>query len=149
MSIMRVIVILVSLVIVASCATPVGQLKSNDMAWTKLEMEMNYQSVFRNVKEGFRKCGSHFFADGNLYTDIKEGHFDIYLTDIFGGKSPWVYGVVNIKNIDSSYSALEIGVNNTYDNPVFGKKGGGREMIAKWASRIYACGQEKGHNKPN
>ena len=144
MSIMRIVFILVSLVTLVSCATPVGQFKSNDMAWTKLEIGMNYQSIFRNVKEGFRICGSHFFADGNLYTDIKEGHFDVYLTDIFGGQSPWVYGVVNIINIDSSHSALRIGVNNIYDNPVFGKKGGGREMIAKWASGIYACGEEKG-----
>ena len=139
MRIGKIIAVLISLGMLTSCATPVGQFKENDMIWTKSEMEMNYQVVFRNIKEGFRKCGLHFFADGNLYSDIKEGHFDIYLTDVFGGKSPWVYGVVNINNIDPNHSTLEIGVNNTYDNPVFGKKGGGREMIAKWASRTYAC----------
>lgn len=139
MNMKKIVALLASLGMLTSCATPVGQFKENDMVWTKTEMEVNYQSVFRNVKEGFRKCGSHLFADGNLYTDIKEGRFDIYLTDVFGGKSPWVYGVVNIRNIDVDHSALEVGVNNTYEDPVFGKEGGGREMITRWASGTYAC----------
>ena len=149
MNIMKIVATLVFLGMLTSCATPVGQFKESDMAWTKFEVEMNYQAVFRGVKEGFRKCGSHLFADGNLYADIKEGHFDVYLTDVFGGKSPWVYGMVNIKNVGPSHSVLEIGVNNTYDNPLFGNKGDGREMIAKWASGTYACDREKGHNKVN
>lgn len=141
MNIMQIIVSLVCLGILTSCAKPVGQFQESDMAWTKFEAEMNYQSVFRNVKEGFRKCGSHYFVDGSLYTDVKEGHFDIYLTDAFGGKSPWVYGVVNIIDIDENDSIVEIGVNNAYDNPMLGKEGGGREMIARWASGTYACNQ--------
>jgi len=139
MNTIRIIAILVPLEMLTSCATPVGQFKESDMTWTKSEIGINYQAVFRNVKEGFRKCASHLFADGNLYTDIKESHFDVYLTDVLGGKSPWVYGVVNIKSIDSNHSTLEIGVNNAYDNPVFGKKGGGREMISGWALRTYGC----------
>lgn len=143
MNILKIIVPLVSVGMLTACATPIGQFKESDMTWTKLEMEMNYQSVFRNVKEGFRKCGPYYFADGNLYTDVKEGHFDIYLTDVFGGKSPWGYGVVNISGIDENHSAFEIGVNNAYDNPVLGKEGGGRETIAKWAAGTYTCEQEQ------
>ena len=139
MNVMQIIVLSVFLGMLASCATPVGQFKESDMTWTKFEMEMNYQSVFRNVKEGFRRCGNNFFADGSLYTDVKEGHFDIYLTDAFGGKSPWVYGVVNINNVDENHSTFAVGVVNAYDNPMFGKEGGGRESIAKWASGTYAC----------
>jgi len=141
--------ILVSLLFLSSCATPVGQFKESDMAWTKMNVKLNYQAVYRNLKEGFRKCGPTYFVDGNLYADINEGHFDIYLTTAFGGRTSWVYGIINIKHIDKDTSAVSIGVNNTFDNPLFGKKGGGREMISQWAKGIYDCDKEKRHNKAN
>jgi len=143
------VTILASFLFLSSCATPVGQFKESDMAWTKMNFKLNYQAVYRNLKEGFRKCGPRFFADGNLYTDINEGHFDIYLSDMLGGRSSWVYGIIIIKHIDGDTSAVSIGVNNTYDNPLFGKKSGGREMISQWAKGIYDCDKETGHNKAN
>lgn len=128
--------ILVSLLFLSSCAT---QFKESDMAWTKMNIKLNYQAVYRNLKEGFRKCGSGYFVDCNLYGDINEGHFYINLKSGFGSRSPLVYGIINIKHIDKDTSAVSIGVNKTFDNPLFGKKGGGRERISQWAKGIYDC----------
>jgi hypothetical protein len=146
---LKLIPIILSLLILSSCATPAGKFKESDMAWTKMNLPLNYQAVYRNLNDGFRTCGPSYFPVGNLYTDINEGHFDIYLSDMFGGSSEWVYGRVSIKDIDGDSSAISIGVNNAYDNPLFGKKGGGREMISQWAQGIYECIEEKRHNKAN
>jgi hypothetical protein len=135
----KILALLVCLGALTSCATPIGQFKESDLTWTKFDKDVNYQEVFRNLKEGFRRCAPGLFADGNLYTDIKEGHFDIYVTNILGGRSQWVYGIINIRANFPDGSTVDIGVKNAFDNPVFGKKGGRREMISGWASKNYDC----------
>ncbi len=139
MSKIRIIMILILFSILPSCSKPIGQLTENDMGWTRAEMPMNYQAVYRNVNEGFRRCGSGLIAEGNLYTDIQEGHFDLYLATLMGGKAPGALGVINIKEIDSNHAKISIGIVNVFDNPIFGKKGKGRERFFNWANGIYEC----------
>ena len=132
----RVLVALISLGVLTSCATPVGQFDESDMHWTKFETELNYQAVYRNVNEGFGKCGSHWLVEGKLYTDIEEGRMDIYVFNKYGSTN-WVYGLVNVKSIDLNHSDVEIGVNKRYDNSVFSRNGVNRDMFSRWASGTY------------
>lgn len=132
-------IIAAAAVTMGGCATPAGQFKDDDLAWTRLTVNETYQQVYRNVREGFRRCGDAFVAEGNLFTDIKAGEFDFYLTDIFGGRSSWVAGFVKIEAVDDKSARLAVGVNKNYDKPLLGEAGGIRRNIVAWSSAKYDC----------
>lgn len=126
----------------SGCATPPGKFKDSDLTWSHVDISLNYQVVYRNVSEGFRRCGGKI-AEGNLYTDIREGQIDIYLKDVFGGRSSWVYGIVRVKFKEEQISNFSVGVNNPYDSPMLGKQGEGRKTILSWANAKYDCTESK------
>lgn len=125
--------ILIVLLLV-SCATPVGQFKESDFTWTRASINSNYQAAYRNLKDGFRKCGDGLHIDSDLYTDINTGHFDIYVSYPFGEKSPVVFGVIDLKQIDQNNCHIAIGL--TFR----GHKG---SRFLNWANGVYECEQSK------
>ena len=90
------LLVIASICLLQACATPIGKFKESDMAWTKGTVDISYQQVYRNLQEGFRKCFPMLFVEGSLYPDINKAHFDIHLVNMFGSRTAWVFGVVDI-----------------------------------------------------
>lgn len=126
------------LITMVSCATPVGKIPESDFAWQEKVIEENYQEVYRRILNGFRKCKPGI-AEGNLYTDIKEGHFDVYLIDVFGGKHSGVLGVIDLKSDDKANTIVRVGVQAIYDRPLFGGHGRYRKLWLKFAEGDLSC----------
>lgn len=98
--------------LVTGCATPIGEFKEEDFIWREQTINANYQEVYRRVLGGLRRCGA-LTGYGNIYTDISSGHFDMYVTGIYG-PSQWVVGVIDIKQLDDRRSHVRVGVNRRH-----------------------------------
>lgn len=120
------------------CATPAGKIPESDFVWQEKIIEANYQEVYRRIVSGFRTCGD-VIAEGNLYTDIKEGHFDIYLRGTFGGRSDFILGVIHLKPNDKGNTIVKVGVQTIYDRPLFGRHGKYRKLWLKFAEGDLSC----------
>lgn len=131
--------IILIILLLSSCATPVGQFQESDFNWTKTTIDLNYQAVYRNLKDGFRTCRSGLSIDSEIYTDINTGHFDIR----FDSRAAWVFGMIDLQHIDQNNCQVSIGVIRAYDDPLFGRTGKYRELFLNWANRIYECEQSK------
>ena len=127
------------LLIVIGCATPVGKLKKSDFAWEERVISANYQEVYRRILSGFRKCGE-VIPEGNLYTDIQEGRFDVYVRQTFGGRSDFVFGIIDVIYRNENATLVRVGVQTIYDGvSSFGTKGRTRKLWLKWAEGIIDC----------
>jgi hypothetical protein len=105
-----------------ACFTPVGKIPDADFVWEEKAINFNYQEVYRNISNGLRSC-QQGMAEGNLYTDTKEGYFDIYLTGLLGGKHQGVLGIVRLKSAGLNQTSVRVGVQNVYDgNGAYRKK---------------------------
>lgn len=124
--------------IVGGCATPIGKFTDEDFVWSHREVDDGYQAVYRTIFTTSKECGG-IRTEGNLYTDVRQGTVDIYLVDVFGGRSPWVLGTVRIEAQADDRTQISVGVNRSMDNPLLGKKGGQRETIMRWADGISGC----------
>ncbi len=119
-----------------SGCTPIGHMGHSDFNWTIKTLDIPYQQVYRNIEAGFR-CHRGWYPSGQLYTDIQEGHFDLYATPpdpLFGRL---VYGKIIIKSLSERKSKLSIGVTHHFDKPIFSKRGKPRETILQWAKGEY------------
>lgn len=126
------------ILITLGCATPVGKIPESDFVWEDRIIKLNYQEVYRNIANGFRTCKPGI-AEGNLYTDIKEGHLDVYLVDVFGGKHPGVLGIIRVKEDNNGNTIVRVGVQRIYDNPVFGARGIYRKKWLEFAEGDLSC----------
>ena len=82
-----------------------NNLKKSDFVWEERVVAANYQEVYRRILSGFRKCGE-IIPEGHLYTDIKEGHFDVYIRQTFGGRSDFVFGIIDVIYINEKVDPL-------------------------------------------
>ena len=128
------VALIISLLFLSACAMPAGDFKEKDLAWTKITIPLNYQTVYRRINNGFISCGNHFVYS-NIYSDINEAKFVIYLQDPYGRKTNFFFGRTVIKAIDENSSFVSIGVNKTYDWRNSGKS---RKIIAIWANGILS-----------
>ena len=130
------ILLLTTTLVFLGCATPPGQLKESDLIWQEKTIPANYQEVYRRVNNGFRRCGVGV-PEGNLFTDNKTGHFDVYIPQGLGlgGGSSWVLGLIDIKSISSNSAKIKAGVLNRYEN----QQGAQGKLWLRWASGDLTC----------
>ena len=137
------VLIIFSLIFITmtGCATPAGKIPESDFVWQEKIIEANYQEVYRRIVNGFRTCKDVVaeVAEGNLYTDIKEGHFDIYLWNVLGGRSDWVLGIIYLKPDDKGNTIVRVGVQTIYDRPLLGGHGKYRRLWLKFAEGDLSC----------
>lgn len=102
----------------AGCATPVGQIPEEDFQTARAELPLSYQAAYRNLREAFRTCPSAV-AEGDLYTDIGEGRFVLYLPQTFplAGRSDWVFGKITVAGKGDGNSTLATSVQTIYAHP--------------------------------
>lgn len=119
--------------LLAGCATPVGQIPAEDFAWEITELPIGYQAAYRNLRNGFDRCGGRT-AKGDIFTDIREGRMAVY-----SGNTDLVTGVIYVSELTAQTSRLKIGVQHQYDKPVFGVPGRIRARWRDWAGGGTAC----------
>jgi len=105
------IVIIILLILTGCSLTPINL---NEPAVIEFTIEEGYQSAYRNILEQSRECyTSHMIPfisinvtiDGDLYTDIQEGHIRI-ATD-FG-----LWNIINVKAISDKQTRVAIYAHN-------------------------------------
>lgn len=112
----KLIIALTFIATLAGCATPVGKLTSDDLNFTNITVNKNYQAVYRDIKKGFDSCKWPFVMESDLYTDIAEARIVFYPQIlIFNSKAGWVLALVNIKQ-DGDKSSVSIGYRKFYDS---------------------------------
>ena len=121
----------------AGCATPVGQMPDSDFAWYSFQLGIGYQAAYRNLREGFKTCGTAYgILEGDLYTDIGEGKLTVYVPGAF---LPTLHhniveGVIRIRGeAGKASSMLRIGVQHRYDRLFIRKPGDEQRSWAKLA----------------
>ena len=136
----KTVLIIFSLIFIAMivCATPAGKISESDFVWQEKVIEANYQEVYSRIANGFRTCGD-LIAEGNLSTDTKEGHFDIYSGDALGGRSNWVLGKIYLKPDNKGNTIVKVGVQTIYDGPLFGEHGKYRRLWLRFAEGDLSC----------
>ncbi len=133
---LMILIIVAAFYFLSGCATPPGQLKESDLVWQETTIAANYQEVYRNVKEGFRLCGAGV-PEGDLYTDNKTAHLDVYLPQtIPGGRSDWVMGLIDIKSTDEFLTSIKAGQVARMGLKHSSQAG----LWIRWASGDLACG---------
>ena len=120
------------------CFTPIGKIPDSDFVWEDRTIKVNYQEVYRRVLAGVRTCKPGI-AEGNLYTDIKEGHIDVFLVDMFGGKHPGVLGIILVKEDHNGDTVVRVGVQTVYDDPLFAPPGRLRKKWLNFAEGDLSC----------
>jgi len=133
---MKKYIFLLAIVILSGCAfTPPGALKPSDLITEQKIIPANYQVVYRRVKNGFRNCGERY-AEGELYTDIKEGHFDV-----FSHNAPVAatHGIIEIKAITKDSTRITVSANKAFDSALFHTKGFQRKKWLRWAIGDRSC----------
>jgi hypothetical protein len=133
---MKKMILALLLLIMMGCATAPGRFTKDDFAWTVINLPVTYQESYRRMAEGFRRCAIN--VDKELFTDTMTGHFDLFLSDMLGGKSAWVLGVVDITSVPPGGSVVQIGITHKYDSPLFGRPGKARDNIARFAFANYS-----------
>jgi len=128
------------LIMLAGCAPTPGQLKHEDFTWSNVRTTYGYQEAYRRIVEGLRMCGTPY--DTVLYTDNNTGNFDIFLPaawPLHHQRSAWVAGRINIYSLNNGTSAVNIGVVNMFDKPVFGEQGRIRRIWSGYLDRKFEC----------
>ena len=110
---------IVMICLLTGCATPVGKLADDDIVWTSTNVATNYQQAYRNIKRSLDVC-YEFAVESNLYTDIGEGEFNLYLKNVFGGNHGFVYGLIKLKKVGEETN-VRIGIQTIYAKPIFAK----------------------------
>lgn len=123
--------------VLAGCATPSGQLSKDDFEWSEVKGDYTYQEAYRRLDTGFKKCGNPI--ESAIFTDNQTAYFYVYLPDMFGGKSPWVLGKIDVLSAGQSSSVVSIGVQHNYDKPVFGDSGKIRKVWVKFLDKDYSA----------
>ena len=120
------------LLVMGCCATPISQMTDDEFIWTFAVIPHNYQSVYRSIKEGLLQQGNTGQnLDSDLYTDIQEGHFDVYATDIFGLRmSP--FAKIRVKGTNDNQCELKVGQNPTWQG-MGSNRGRFSNLVVQWA----------------
>lgn len=118
----------------SGCATPIKKLSTDDFYWQQKKISGNYQKVYRNILDGFRSCDQGV-AESNLYTDIEEGQFDIYLPQLGGGRSVWVLGSIKVTSNGPDQTHVKAGAQKVYDR----KNCHHCKLWLQWAEGNISC----------
>ena len=96
----------VVLFLLTACApSTVKALKDDPSGRISFDVPLNYQGVYRTVLERAQTCytsgliTAYTTAQGNLYSDIKEGDVSI---ETHGGLGISVYAAINIKSVSEN-----------------------------------------------
>ena len=133
-------VILASVLALAGCATGpdnVDGLKSTGYK-DQFTVNLGYQQVYRNIKNGFTKCGGMqsrwlkpFNVDAELYTDIHEGQFTVNTAPTVASPKPVTHIMIKEKTANNS----TVTVFFSWQGHV--KEGG--QIYRRWANGNLAC----------
>ena len=124
-------------VLLAGCATPIGQIPESDFTWQEKQVNLDYQEVHRNLVRGYRSCVSSS-AESYLDTENKKAQFDVYLRNS-SSMTRYVLGVIQVNAISENSSNIRVGVQTIYDKPIFGKEGKMRLTIFGMAEGDTSC----------
>ncbi len=124
-------ILLVFIFFCLNCATPIGQYKESDFTWKEKIIMAKYDEVYTRVLNGFRKWGQ-CVAEGNIYSDKKAGHFDIYLKALGHGRSDFVIGMIDLQEQKNGTTLMRTGSLRP-NSPIFGG-----ELWFKFAEGDYS-----------
>lgn len=133
---MKKVVLLVLAVVLGGCATPPGQINDNRFKWSEMTLEVPVDQVRENLIHGFREC-----SDVQPITSSYRGKsiIDVYLpSGLLQTRSNYAYGRIEIADINSK-TQIKIGVLNSVDNPLIGKKGHHRRLWEQWSKGSTQC----------
>ena len=109
---MRRVILLLLLFSLIGCHKPIGQYQESEFIWKEKEFKTNYQEIYRKINDGFRNCSSSYLSgvpQGNLYTDIKKGHFDTYYQGYWGTKINRPMGMIDVTENSQGNTIVRVG----------------------------------------
>ncbi len=117
-------------VVLGGCATPPGQLEDSDLVWTDITLNSDISTVINNLKMGFRQCGRDF-GQPEYIENKNSAYVDVYVSNLFGGKSPWTLGKIEVSQ-HNDQTHVRSGIQNRYS-----KKTG--DVWNKWVQGNLTC----------
>jgi hypothetical protein len=123
---MKLLLIALTVLVLGSCATPPGQIQDSDLLWEEKTVPIGYEQVYRNIVNGFRTCGPESPGMVNVsqigvpecvtYPESKEISCDVYIRQLYGGRSDWIIGFIRIKDFREHGTTVRVGVKPVFKN---------------------------------
>jgi len=109
----RILLITIAGLLLAGCATPIGQWKKSDLYWNEKIITARYDEAYARLLDGFRKDDDYAW-EGTLYAEKKTGHFDIYVRNVLNlGKSSVGLATIDIIQLEDGNTKVLIGCRNS------------------------------------
>lgn len=128
---------IVVIAFLTGCATPIGQMAETDFNWSDETVSAGYQEVYRRLVNGFRSCsgdGLPAVPIGNLYTDNRTAHIDVYLGSMYGGQTQWPLGMIDLQAISDAKTQVRVGGHKTPESATFRPGAYRRQQWLDWAA---------------
>jgi hypothetical protein len=132
--------------------TPPGQYKASELVSETKKIQKSYETVYRNIKNGFRSCSSisAYRVDDELYHDNRTGLFDVTLVNesIFnlGGVKTYI-GRVKLKGLGEKTTSVTGSINDFHESHVFSADGSERRARwFRWAEGNLGCEYSTNNN---
>jgi len=93
----------------ACASTPIGKLTEDDFVTKEVLLNKDYQSAYRNLISGLRSCPGLGVPFGNIYTDIREAHIDLYMGsgDNSAMATKNAYGTISFKEVSPHQTSAQ------------------------------------------
>lgn len=137
---------LILIILITGCAMkPPGQYKPSDLVSEAKVIDKEYKVVYRNIKNGFRKCSSMsaYRIDDEIYHDNHTGLFDITLVNesIFnlGGVKTYI-GRIHLAQMHNKTTVVTGSVNSWHEKHMLSTDGSERRARwFRWANGNSSC----------
>lgn len=126
-----------SVVLLSACATPIGQMTEDDFNWSEETVHAGYQEVYRRITNGLRSCdgdGIPAVPIGNLYTDNRTAHIDVFLGSMYGGHTRLPLGMIQIKALSEGATQVRVAGHKTPESAKFRPGAYRRQQWLDWAA---------------
>lgn len=116
------------------CATPPGQIPESDFVWETKTLSIDYQDVYKNIRATYRHCGGKFgVPEGDVYPVERKAKVDLYTAAVYGGRSDFVLGVIDVTGTAPGASTVKVGILKRFDDSIAFNKG---ELRQNWQDFI-------------
>ncbi|GFN25460.1 hypothetical protein ADE_11580 [Achromobacter denitrificans] len=126
-----------TLLVLASCAAPPGQLKDDDFDWSESSLSIPPGEVYAGLQNYARVCGGILEQAPEWYpTQTGDGaKVDLFMRGL-AGQTEFVYGVIELGQAPGGGTIAKTGVQTIYSKPAFRKRGWWIEKIRTMFSEI-------------
>ncbi|MBW1788722.1 MAG: hypothetical protein JRK53_19215 [Deltaproteobacteria bacterium] len=115
-----------------ACAIPAGKFDPEDIVWEESVMPAHWEQVFKNTIDGFQTCSTGI-PRCYVFPETRFVKCDIYMIEVAGEASAWVFGFVEVRAVDDKSTSLKLGIHKSFATDKTFKR------WRNYADGVYEC----------